>query len=199
MDLFGKEFNSLISLDSNKGRPYRVVKYDPEWVNLFNTEKERLSKVFGKTAVDIQHIGSTSVPGIWAKPQIDILVIVPNLDEVDRIIRDIKKAGYTHESDFDKFNERTFSKAKESGEKIVNVHTMTADNPQAKRYIYFREYLRSHPEERELYSKSKRDSYNEGKTDRVQYSIGKRQVLNELLERAAKWYESSSNILYPRP
>lgn len=170
-----------------KDRPYRVVEYDPNWVIQFNNERENLQKAFGQTALDIQHIGSTSIPDIWAKPQIDILITTPSLEEVDKVKNNIENAGYTHEVDFDKFNTRVFYKAKESEERLVTVHVLAIDDPRAKQYIHFREYLCSHPEERDLYSKAKRDSFNEGKTDRVAYSAGKKAVLTQLLERAAKW------------
>lgn len=173
-----------------KDRPYTVVPYDPNWVLIYGKEKEIISNVFGEIALRIEHIGSTSVEGIWAKPQVDILVIVEDSSQVDDLIKPMLAQGYNYHEDFLEFDEHYFTRDEPSGERTVSIHVRPKDNPESISPIYFRDYLRSHPEERDLYSEEKRRSYNEGKTDRVEYSKIKKEVLEQLKERAKKWYET---------
>ena len=79
-----------------KDRPYTVVPYDPNWVLIYGKEKEIISNVFGEIALRIEHIGSTSVEGIWAKPQVDILVIVEDSSQVDDLIKPMLAQGYNY-------------------------------------------------------------------------------------------------------
>src|SRR6266566_1835644 len=73
-----------------------IVKYDPRWPNLYTEEQERVESVLGDLAESIEHIGSTSVPGLSAKPIIDILVTVAHLDPVDPYIERLESLGYTY-------------------------------------------------------------------------------------------------------
>ena len=171
-----------------KDRPYTVVPYDPKWPKNYEHEKNIISKIFGKQAQDIQHIGSTSVKGMWAKPQIDILVIVDNLDTVDNVMIQMQSAGYAYQPDFfTKHNEKYFVRDAPSGQRLVSVHVMQKNDPKALSHICFRNYLREHPTERELYSQIKKRAYESG-LNRVEYPKMKRVVLTTMLERANNWY-----------
>ena len=170
-----------------KDRPYSVLAYDEEWVKRFEAERAVLSRVFGQRALSIEHIGSTSVPGMWAKPQIDIQITVNDLKDVDELIPFVETEGYAyHGKDSELFGEKYFIKDAESGERLVSVHVRQASSPQALTAIIFRDYLRSHPEKRELYSKTKRDVYESG-ADRVEYPKRKKEVLLEMIKRAEEW------------
>jgi GrpB-like predicted nucleotidyltransferase (UPF0157 family) len=170
-----------------RNRPYKLVEYDPTWPTKFTYEKEKISDIFRNIRCNIEHIGSTSVPGMLAKPQIDILVTVHDLGIVDGIKSGLLKAGYIHAPEADQYMERRFFKAEDSGERTVTVHILTNDNPRADQYIHFRDYLRFHPEEVRLYSEVKRKAYNGGKSDRVEYSVGKKAFLEQLLHKSAAW------------
>lgn len=166
-----------------KDRPYKVLPYNPKWTEKFKHEKAILNGIFGDRAKKIEHIGSTAVEGLWAKPQIGILVIVEKLEGIDSLIRKLESAGYKYVSSFDKFNERYFVRDDESGERIVSVHVMTKENPQSSSHIYFRDFLRQNKEARERYSKLKQDIYQKG-TDREEYSKQKKEMLEELKRQA---------------
>ncbi|MFH0873736.1 MAG: GrpB family protein [Candidatus Komeilibacteria bacterium] len=172
---------------SKKDRPYSVMPYQKDWPKQYNHEEKIINRVFGELAVSIEHIGSTSVEGMWAKPQIDILVIVNDLNTVDPLIQLMESQGYNYQPEFCKFNERYFTRDAPSGERLVSVHVMQPDNPEAQSHIYLREYLKSHPEEREIYSRVKKEAYESG-ADRLEYPQKKQKVLTKILAAAKKWY-----------
>lgn len=157
-------------------------------------EKERtiISGVFGKTALAIEHIGSTAVPGIWAKPQIDILVMVENLNQVDKFIDRMIAKGYNYHNDSVVPGEKYFTRDIPGGERLVSVHVCDKNNQRSTASVYFRDYLRSHPEDRDLYSEAKLRAYNNGKTNRIDYPAGKKDVLISLIEKAKKWHEAKN-------
>ena len=169
-----------------KDRPYSVMPYNKEWAKKYKQEQKIIAGIFGDVAVSIEHIGSTSVEGMWAKPQIDILVIVNDLYLVDSLISKMETEGYTYQEDFNKYDERYFTRDADSGERLVSVHVTKQDNREAQSHIYLRDYLRVHPQERELYSKVKREAYESG-ANLAEYPSKKKEVLLELLEKAKKW------------
>lgn len=169
-----------------KNRPYAVVPYNPKWAIKYEKEKKIIANIFKEKALSIEHIGSTSVKGMWAKPQIDILVVVNSLNVVNNLVAQMKSKGYIYQSDFNKYNERYFTCDAPTGERLVSVHVMQQDNPQALSHIYLREYLKKHLRERNLYSQIKRKAYESG-ADREEYPKIKRKVLVSLLEKAKKW------------
>lgn len=173
-----------------KDKPYTVQPYDPNWKRQYEQERKTIINVFGEKARRIEHIGSTAVEGMWAKPQIDILVIVDTLSVISEIIDQMESRGYTYQKLFDKYNERYFTRDAPSGERLVSVHVMSQNNPQAQSHLYLREYLRKHPRERDLYSQAKRAAYESG-VNREEYPKRKREVLNALLERASKWADEN--------
>ncbi len=170
---------------AKKDRPYRVVPYDPTWPEKFEKERAKLADVFGDIAKQIEHVGSTSVPGMWAKPQIDILIIVDDLTAVKPLISQLAQHGYEQEN-FNINDQLYFINDAPNGERLVSVHVQTANNPHALDQIYFRDYLRNHPDECQRYSDTKRAAYNNGLTNRADYPAGKRKVLQEILTKALK-------------
>ncbi len=176
----------------NIKRPFRVVKYQSEWAKTYQREKNVISRVFGKDALRIEHIGSTSVPGIWAKPQVDILVLVHDLKRVAKYIKGLTAKGYTYRPNYiDHLTEEYFTKDAPSGERLVSLHIKLKDDQSALSNVYFRDYLRLHPKDRDKYSKAKLLSYREHKNDPMSYHTGKKKVLGALVKKAQKWYESA--------
>ncbi|MGC9603609.1 MAG: GrpB family protein [Minisyncoccia bacterium] len=173
-----------------KDRPYSVVPYNPNWVARFEEEKRILADVFKTKAISIEHIGSTSIPGIWAKPQIDILITVKNLNDVDdAIVREMESKGYNYQPDFfTEFNEKYFTRDLPSRERTVSIHILEKNDPKTLAHIYFRDYLRTHPKERDLYSEAKKGAYQD-KVNRVEYSGRKKKILRELIEKSREWAE----------
>ena len=170
--------DSLTAEQVGKLFPIRIEPYDPEWKTLFGQEKELITEVLGTDlAVDIEHIGSTSVEGLDAKPTIDILVEVPNLSiELKHIIaRKLETAGYGNMSNSERENRMTFGKGYERNcPHTYHIHIMEKGNtPQDE--IYFRDSLRENPCIRDEYKRLKyrlaekyrfnREEYTQAKTE----------------------------------
>ncbi len=94
--------------------------------------------------------------------------------------------GYVYQPEFEVFNERYFTKDAPSGQRLVSIHVMDKNDPKAMDRISFREYLKTHPEDRDAYSKAKREAYEAG-VDRAEYPKRKHAVLDTILDRARKW------------
>ena len=79
--------------DKNKPRKYAIEPYNPEWANQFELIKKDILSAFGDLALEIEHIGSTSIPGMWAKPLIDVMVIVENIESLFHATESMKSMG----------------------------------------------------------------------------------------------------------
>lgn len=165
-------------------RTYSVVPYNPAWPEMFAKEKAVLEEVFGADALDIQHIGSTSVPGMKGKPQIDILILVDDISVVDRHTAELEQKGYIVYGDIHQNGARLFSREHANGEKDSNVHVYTPDLPFVQEFLVIRDYLRTHPDEAESYGNLKEKLKAEYPDDYRSYRQHKDVYVAELFERA---------------
>ena len=118
-----------------------IVKYNPNWANIFHQTKLQLEKVFPET--DIVHIGSTSVDGLMSKPIIDILIGVPKQTTLDDYIDAISSLGFTYISEFEKdIPNRRFFIFEINNKKTHHIHLVKKDTDWFKRHITFRDELR---------------------------------------------------------
>ncbi len=173
-------------MDKEK-RPYSVEAYNPKWGDLFNQGKEQIQKIIDDPNARIEHIGSTSVEGLWAKPQIDVLVMVDDLGKIREKINEFEKAGYGYSGDYTDSGEEYFYRDAPSGQRLLSIHIMQKDRPNVESQIYVRDYLRSHPDVRDEYSKVKKEAWGEGKYNRVEYSKRKKEFIQDLIRRAHEW------------
>src|ERR1700743_3638751 len=90
-------------------RPYSLVDYDPAWVDRYNFHAEKIKDILGPVVLEVHHIGSTSIPGMMAKPNVDIEVVVSSLDEVRKLSTKMAEAGYTPRGDYSKIGEEYFT------------------------------------------------------------------------------------------
>jgi GrpB-like predicted nucleotidyltransferase (UPF0157 family) len=139
------------------GGPIEVRDYDPRWPVLFDEECERLRGVFGQT-VTIEHMGSTSVPGLAAKPIIDLLVGVRSLAEAKSIyMAPVLALGYTYIPEYEPWlPAELFFRKGVPGPWTHHVHAMEPSNPRWQDFLLFRDYLRSHPETAGAYGRLKK-------------------------------------------
>jgi GrpB-like predicted nucleotidyltransferase (UPF0157 family) len=131
-----------------------IADYNPEWPQRFRQEEVRIRAALGEGAPSVEHIGSTSVPGLAAKPIVDILLVVEDSGEETSYLPALEGAGYVlrvREPDF--HEHRMFRTV----EKDVHVHVFSAGSPEIERYQLLRERLRHNEEERELYARTKRE------------------------------------------
>ncbi|SEF34917.1 GrpB domain, predicted nucleotidyltransferase, UPF0157 family [Amycolatopsis pretoriensis] len=186
-----------------------LADYDPEWPELFEREAERVRGALGERVLVLEHVGSTSVPGLCAKPIIDILLVVPDSDDEDTYVPALEAAGYRlviREPDWEKH--RCFK----GPDTNVNLHVYSPGNGQTERYRLLRDRMRAHPEERDLYAAKKRELAAKEWKYIQNYADAKTDVIEQILGRArAAQYDAFSdayadhaeknvtNALYDRP
>lgn len=129
-----------------------VVPHDPEWAAAFAAETRALAAAIGETCTALHHIGSTAVPGILAKPIIDMLGVARSFERLDGATGRIEALGYTAMGAFGIEGRRYFRKDDAEGRRTHHLHVFETGSPHIKRHLAFRDYLRSHPEKAREYS-----------------------------------------------
>ena len=167
-------------------REVEVFPYSPEWENSFNRELALIKELFGKNEVGIYHIGSTSVPGLSAKPIIDVLIEVETLRMMDLVTQDMERAGYEAKGENGIAGRRFFQKSK-NGVRLYHVHAFKKGNPEIERHLVFRDYLRTHPEKAAKYAKVKQQAAARNPYDIETYMIEKEPIIKELEQEALRW------------
>jgi GrpB-like predicted nucleotidyltransferase (UPF0157 family) len=159
----------------------QVADYDPAWPGLFQREADRIRGVLGERVVLLEHVGSTSVPGLAAKPIIDILLIVPDSSDEPAYVPDLEAAGYTlviREPDW--YQHRCFK----GPDTNINLHVYSPGCPEIERYLIFRDRLRGHPDDRAHYQLVKRELAERDWTYVQQYADAKTEVVEAIIARA---------------
>jgi GrpB-like predicted nucleotidyltransferase (UPF0157 family) len=153
--------------------PVVVAAYDPAWPILFETERQRLEAVFGQQAC-IEHMGSTSVPGLAAKPVIDMMVGAATLAAIERHISDLEALSYEYVPEFEVvMPERRYFCRNSGGKRTHQIHAVVVDGEFWKRHIAFRDHLRAHPETAAEYQALKHDLARRHRLDREAYTDAK--------------------------
>lgn len=165
---------------SNRRR-IEVLPYDPEWANLFHKEAKIILNALGSTVASIHHIGSTAVPGILAKPIIDVLVEATTLAAMDRGAPNLVAQGYEAMGEHGIPGRRYFRKTDSVGRRAFHVHGFVVGDPAARRHSTFRDYLREHPDVAQAYSTLKRDLAARHPEDPKQYAKGKQGFIEAVL------------------
>jgi len=164
-----------------KDRKYDVVPYDSNWSNQFVEYALKIKKIFGD--VQIEHIGSTSVPGMLGKSCIDILVIVQDLKIVEDHVVDMELAGFEYAGQFVVDDSRLF-RVMQNNVLLANVHFFPVGHPHNKEMLGLRDYLRVHPKEVNAYSKIKNELYLKYPNDYASYRKYKDEYMEGLKKRA---------------
>lgn len=134
--------------------PITLADYDPAWPELFEREARRIRGALGDRVRLLEHVGSTSVPGLPAKPIIDILLVVPDSADEPAYVPDLEAAGYRLVIREPDWHEHRVFKGPDTN---VNLHVLTVGSPEAERILAFRDWLRTHDEDRALYERTKRE------------------------------------------
>lgn len=160
-------------------RPIELHAPDPNWPQRFERERERIAGALGALALRIEHIGSTAVPGLWAKPVIDVLVEAA--DPLDERLRErLESAGYALR--VDEPGHRMFR----TQAMDVHVHLWREGSDDVARHLLFRDRLRASPEDRDLYERVKRELAEQRWNDRNEYAEAKSPVIAEIVRRASR-------------
>jgi GrpB-like predicted nucleotidyltransferase (UPF0157 family) len=159
-----------------------IVDYDPAWPERFRQEEARIRSSLGEAALSVEHIGSTSVPGLAAKPIVDVLLVVEDSGDELSYLPALEAAGYVlrvREPDFDEH--RMFR----TPEKDVHLHVFSAGSPEIERYLLLRDHLRENEEDRELYARTKRELASRDWPSMQHYAEAKTGVIEGIIARAA--------------
>jgi GrpB-like predicted nucleotidyltransferase (UPF0157 family) len=167
-------------------RVIEVVDYDPNWKNIFETEKVALAKAIGSNAVKIEHIGSTSVVGLSAKPVIDILIEVTNLTNLDSANKSIVALGYIVKGENGISGRRYFQKG--GNQRSHHVHAFQTSDLHLLRHIAFKEYLIAHPIIAAEYDKIKKEAVSKSDNDINIYMTLKNSFIQKHEKLALEWF-----------
>jgi GrpB-like predicted nucleotidyltransferase (UPF0157 family) len=166
---------------------YTFSEYSPEWPRQFEQEAARLRELLGGEIVTIHHIGSTSVPGLAAKPIIDLLPLVREITRIDDLTPTLQEAGYKAWGEYGLPGRRYFTK--DRGEyRTHNIHIYQVDNPDVERHLALCAYLRNHPDACVAYEAIKRESYALHPASVGDYNNHKNDFIKELEVVAIAWY-----------
>ncbi|MDQ0088568.1 GrpB-like predicted nucleotidyltransferase (UPF0157 family) [Paenibacillus anaericanus] len=166
----------------------RLTEYDESWVRMYEEETHLLKKIFGEEIIRFEHFGSTAVPRLKAKPVIDMMCIVRDIEMIDGFNEQMSSLGYDVAGEWGIQGRRLFRKGGEI--RTHHIHIYRFDNPQIQRHLIFRDYLRSHPDEVELYG-NKKEELAQCFDDTSFYSKAKKPFVQEMENRALQWYSDN--------
>jgi GrpB-like predicted nucleotidyltransferase (UPF0157 family) len=167
-----------------------LVEYDPEWPRHFEREAARIRKALGDRALRIEHAGSTSVPGLVAKPIVDIVLEVADSSDEASYVASLESVGYVLRIREAKWHEHRMFKGPETP---VNLHVFSHDCSETQRMILFRDRLRANQSDRELYARTKR-TLAQRKWKFVQnYADAKSEIVEAIVARARSGSELSAD------
>lgn len=156
-----------------------VEPHNPDWARKFDQESRQILRVLGPAGVAIHHIGSTAIPGIYAKPIIDILVEAISVDAVDSRTEAMAALGCEAMGEFGLPRRRYFRKDNGAGIRQYQVHAFAAASMDIARHIAFRDFLRTHSELAQQYSELKRRLATQHRWDIQGYMDGKDSFIKE--------------------
>ncbi len=154
----------------------QIRQYDDKWNDLFVSESQRISEVLGDNCIDIYHIGSTSVPGLSAKPIIDIMPVVRDISITN--IAALAKLGYRSYGELGIPFRRYLSSSK------CHIHIFEQNNPEIKKHLLFVNYLKYNDKERLRYEILKKKLAKRFSNDRQSYTFAKAPLIHDILKRA---------------
>ena len=173
--------DGLTILGELDGATVRIVDYDPTWPTRFEMERDRIVSAIGAVARRIEHIGSTSVPDLAAKPVVDIMVTVDDPDDDAAFVLALTRAGYVLR--VIEPEHRMFR----TPARDVHVHLWQAGSDEERRHLLFRDWLRRSGDDRTIYETVKRGLAARQWNDSNDYANAKSEVVEEILRRAETW------------
>lgn len=163
----------------------RLSDFNENWSHMFQMEAQFLKNIFGDEIIRFEHFGSTSVQGMKAKPVIDMMCIVKNIEKVDSFNDKMCSLGYDVVGEWGIPGRRLFRKGGEN--RSHHIHFYQSDNPQIKRHLIFRDYLQAHREEVARYSRFK-EELSERFENTSEYSPAKKTFVTEMEQQALRWF-----------
>lgn len=168
-------------------RSVKIVDYDPRWPAIFAEEKNRILSVLKEKVVAIEHVGSTAVQDLGAKPIIDIMVAVRSLSDAEECIKPLRSIGYEYVPEYEKElpERRYFHRGpKEIPNEHFHLHMVERGSDFWQKHITFRDYLRLRPDIAEQYCKLKRELARKHVSDREAYTKAKTTFIESVIAEA---------------
>jgi GrpB-like predicted nucleotidyltransferase (UPF0157 family) len=173
--------------------PVILAAYDPEWPRLAAGHSRRL-QALGSALVIVHHIGSTSVPGLAAKPIIDLMPVVSDLAEIDRLRERVEALGYGWHGELGIAGRRYCTLDDQAGARAVQLHIFQVNSPHVERHIALRDYLRAHPEIARAYENEKRRAQSLHPDDSHRYTDEKAAWIRDAEVKALNWYAQQRSL-----
>ncbi len=163
----------------------RVEPYDPAWKEQFRAISRMLASALGDVALRIEHVGSTSVEGLAAKPILDLDVVIPSRADLPEVERRLASLSFVHEGDGDIPGREIFRRTFEDEFMAYHVYVCAQDSAELARHLAFRAWLRAHPDDRDAYGRLKTELAARYPHDIDGYMAGKHDFIQGLLARIA--------------
>lgn len=164
-----------------------LLDYDPKWPELFEREAKRIYSILGDKVLQLEHVGSTSVPGLCAKPIIDMLLVVKDSTDESAYVPDLENSRYVlriRETDW--YEHRLFK----GPDTDINLHVFSRGCPEIERMLRFRDWLKNNRDDRDKYARVKRDLAKQQWKYVQDYADAKSAIVQEIMERANTFYEN---------
>ncbi len=176
-----------MKIDKNLKRKYQLQDYDPAWIQKFEEIKRFLVSVFGDEAVRIEHVGSTSVPNMKAKPVIDVVLVVERIKPFLEQREQMTGAGYEWAENYIAPNTQLFFKTADDGSKTENIHVCEAGSWKERQFIVMRDFFRAFPKKAQDYAELKERNADLYPDDYPAYRAAKAPFLAKIEQEAYEW------------
>jgi len=169
-------------------RVVTIVDYDPRWPQMYEEERARIQETIGEYLIDIQHVGSTSIPGLGAKPIIDIMPVIRDISLISYCVQPMATLDYAYFGENGIPKRHYFRKPADIASQLHthHVHIVEKGHDQWVMMLLFREYLRLHPESAREYDVLKRELAAQYGSDRVGYTDAKEAFVKSIIRSAVK-------------
>lgn len=179
------EYEEILGAEINT---VRLEEYNPKYVELFNEEKQNLIRLLKDKILHIEHVGSTSMPGIVSKPIIDIVIAIEDLQDIDEVKSILVKEGYIYKGPLDNDNDRYQFLKGNSIKRDFHIYFTTLDSEVWYDYVLFRDYMLSHQEDLKKYEALKKSLAKLYPNDRRNYTKHKESFIKEIQLKARELY-----------
>jgi GrpB-like predicted nucleotidyltransferase (UPF0157 family) len=174
-----------LTVAAHGSQPIEVVDYDPAWPARYAEERDRIAAALGDGVLAIEHVGGTAVPGLPAKPVIDLMVGVADIERAGQAVAGLINLGYEYVPEFEsQLPDRRYFRR--GSPETHHVHMVPVSSDFWSEHLLFRDYLRTHPQAAEEYGKLKRGLAGRFRTDREAYRAGKVPFIDTVVDAARR-------------
>jgi len=170
-----------------------IVDYRPQWPEMFASESRLIADTLGSLVLESHHVGSTSVPGLAAKPIIDIMLVVESFDRLDACNDAMARIGYAAKGELGIPGRRFFSKGSDNN-RSHHLHAYRPGHAEIAAHLDFRDYLRARPDKARAYAELKKQLAVKYRDDIEAYVAGKEPLILEMLAEARRWRGAEDDL-----